>query len=124
MPGTPLATHLPVPHIIRGTFAYNEASGKKIGTLPSGAMVTGCKLRVDGAFNGAAPAPTVNIGWAGSTAAIAADGTIAPAAAGSKTGVLFPKLAADQDIIVTHTAGGGATAGLLEVIVEFYPHSS
>lgn len=122
MPATrpTLDARIPAIHAIRGTFKFDDASGKVIGALPKGAMISGCKVNVKTPFNAGTTNP-VTIGYDGAAAGIMAAATVAADAAGSKAGILFPVLDDDQDIFVTYSPTGAApTAGELEVLVEFY----
>jgi hypothetical protein len=116
MPGVPLLTAHPHVHVIRATFTKAD-HGKVIGTIPNGSKILGSVLNIGDAFDAGA---TLAVGWSGSTSSIMATATAAPTVLGDKAGVLFPKLAADQDVILTLGATNYA-AGSGEVWIKYSP---
>lgn len=116
MAGVPLLTAHPHTHVIRA--AFTKADDKKvIGTIPSGSKILGAVVNIGTAFSAGA---TAELGWADDTDGVMTSVTMAPTATGDKVGALYPKLAADQDIILTLGATNYA-AGAAEAWIWYSP---
>jgi hypothetical protein len=118
-----------VVHAIRGRVAYNTAGsgvGVEIGTIPAGSFVDTPIINVETAFN-AGTTNTVTVGSAGTPALLASSADVAPTATGYKTGSGAGRgnITADTPVVVTYTqAGTAATAGVVDVLIRYYPFPS
>lgn len=125
---TPRATQFQLVHYLRKLVNWNDtgiATGVKMGTLPSGAIVIGTDVSVVTAFN----AVTTNVLSAGSAATLtelAASATVAAGTAGLKQNIApnaspyIGPIATDLDVFVAYTqTGTAATAGQAVIIVKF-----
>ncbi|MCJ2085511.1 hypothetical protein MKK88_05815 [Methylobacterium sp. E-005] len=111
-------------HCIRRRVAFsdNAAAGVEIGVIPAGSHVKAMSVSIETAFSGGTP--TLSVGTTAVPAAFATSAGIAPGTAGYKpgqTGVGSGNVTADTQVLAF--VGGGATAGLADIIVEFYPHA-
>jgi hypothetical protein len=106
----------------RVTFADNAAAGVEIGVIPAGAFITATVANVETAFSGGTP--VVSVGTTAVPAAFATSTGIAPGTPGFKTGlsgVGQGNVTADTQVLAF--VSGGATAGLVDILVHFYPHA-
>ncbi len=113
-----------VVHVIRRRVAFsdNAAAGVEIGVIPAGSHVETVAVSVETAFSGGTP--TLSIGTTAVPAAFATSAGIAPGTAGYKSGlsgVGQGNVTADTQVLAF--VGGGATAGLADIVVRFYPHA-
>lgn len=111
-------------HAIRRRVAFsdNAAAGVEIGVIPAGAHVKSVAVSVETAFSGGTP--VVSVGTTAVPAAFATSASIAPGTAGYKgglTGVGQGNVTADTQVLAF--VSGGATAGLADIVVDFYPHA-
>lgn len=116
-------------HALRGRINFDSsgaATGIEIGTIPAGSFVGPVTVHVITAFNAA----TTNVLEVGTTADPDGFATSAGTASGA-TGVKLnltgaqsgDTLTADTPVVVRFTqTGAAATAGVAQVVVEFYPH--
>lgn len=112
-----------VVHCIRRRVAFsdNAAAGVEIGVIPAGSHVETVTVSVETAFSGGTP--TVSVGTTAVPAAFATSAGVAPGTAGYKpglSGVGQGNVTADTQVLAF--VGGGATAGLADILVRFYPH--
>lgn len=113
-----------VSHCIRRrvTFSDNAAAGIEIGVIPAGSHVETVAISVETAFTGGTP--TLSVGTTAAPAAYAQSTDVAPGTAGYKKGLSNT----GQGNVTTDTpvlafVGGGATAGLADILVRYYPHA-
>lgn len=112
-------------HYIRATVNWNDpgiATGRRIGTLPAGAIITRITARVVTAFNAA----TTNVLTVGTNATaynnLVASGNVTNTANTTSTpttgvGAIMP---ADTDVFATFTqTGAAATAGQVVYVIEY-----
>lgn len=112
-----------VTHAIRKrvTFADNAAAGVEIGVIPAGSHVRAMAASVETAFTGGTP--SVTVGTTAVPAAFATSAGIAPGTAGYKPGLFNTGQGnVNADTQVLAFVSGGATAGLVDLLIEFYPH--
>lgn len=105
----------------RVTFSDSAAGGVEIGVIPAGSFVTTVVANVESAFTGGTP--SVTIGTTAVPTAFATSAGIAPGTAGFKTGVASTgqgNVTADTQVLAF--VSGGATAGLVDLMIHFYPH--
>lgn len=105
----------------RVSFSDNVATGVEIGVIPAGSHVRACTVSVETAFTGGTP--SVTIGTSAVPNAFATSAGIAPGTAGYKPGLFNTgqgNVTADTQVLAF--VSGGATAGLVDMLVEFYPH--
>lgn len=112
-----------VVHCIRRRVAFsdNAAAGVEIGVIPAGSHVKSVAASVETAFSGGTP--VVSVGTTAVPAAFATSAGIAPGTAGYKgglSGVGQGNVTADTQVLAF--VSGGATAGLVDIVVDFYPH--
>jgi hypothetical protein len=107
-----------VVHYIAGTYsAASDATGKYIGTIPANSMVVSWHVNIVDAFGASA---TINLGWSGSTTAIAASASINPNATGSKAAAIAVRTTtSDRDVIFTVTEDEAVAQA--EVVIGFVP---
>lgn len=113
-----------VTHGIRRRVAFgdNSAAGIEIGVIPAGSHVRPVSVSIETAFTGGTP--TLTIGTAAVPAAFATSAQTIPGTAGYKSGLSNTgqgNVTADTPVLAF--VGGGATSGLADIYVEFYPHS-
>ncbi len=113
-----------VVHCIRRRVAFsdNATAGVEIGVIPAGSHVETVGVSVETAFSGGTP--TLSVGTTAVPAAFATSAGIAPGTAGYKaglSGVGQGNVTADTQVLAF--VGGGATAGLADIVVRFYPHA-
>ncbi len=111
-------------HCIRRRVLFSDSAtgGVEIGVIPAGSLVTTVAASVETAFSGGTP--SVTIGTTAAPAAFATSAQIAPGTAGFKTGLANTgqgNVTADTQVLAF--VSGGATAGLVDVLVHFYPHA-
>jgi len=107
----------------RVTFADTAAAGIEVGVIPAGSHVRTVSVAVEAAFTGGTP--VVSVGTTAVPAAFATSAGIAPGTAGYKPGLFGAgqgNVTADTTVLAF--VSGGATAGLADIYVEFYPHST
>lgn len=112
-----------VPHALRRRvlFSDNAAGGVEIGVMPAGSFVKAIVANVETAFTGGTP--VVSVGTTAVPTAFATSAGIAPGTAGYKTGLTSTgqgNVTADTQVLAF--VSGGATAGLVDFLVEYYPH--
>jgi hypothetical protein len=107
-----------VVHYIAGTYsAASDATGKYIGTIPANSMVVSWHVNIVDKFGASA---TINLGWSGSTTAIAASASINPDATGSKAAAIAVRTTtSDRDVIFTVTEDEAVAQA--EVVIGFVP---
>ena len=110
-------------HCIRRRVAFsdNAAAGVEIGVIPAGSFVTTTVANVETAFSGGTP--VVSVGTTAVPAAFATSAGIAPGTAGFKGGLAGAgqgNVTGDTQVLAF--VSGGATAGLVDILVHFYPH--
>lgn len=110
-------------HIIRRRVAFsdNATGGVEIGVIPAGSHVGTVGVSVETAFSGGTP--TLTVGTTAANAAFAQSSDVVPGTAGYKSGLKNTgqgNVTADTQVLAF--VGGGATAGLADIIVHFYPH--
>ena len=94
----------------------------EIGVIPAGSHVETVTVSVETAFSGGTP--TLSVGTTAVPASFATSAGIAPGTAGYKpglSGVGQGNVTADTQVLAF--VGGGATAGLADILVRFYPHA-
>ena len=108
----------PVVQAMAATYDVDtDATLKLIGKAPAKSMFVGYALTKPEAFTAAS---TVTIGWAGDTAALLADATIAPTNTTLKAGSLAVETGtSDRDVIFTVSEGGAA--GRMNLVLYFVP---
>lgn len=127
MPGTARQSHEQQVHYLRKRVNFNDAgvaTGALVGTLPAGAIITDVSVLIATAFNGTTN--DINVGTTATGAQVAATAQIIPGTAGQKKPTAYQALgvmAADQDIWVSFTQTGAATAGVGYVVVNFTPNN-
>lgn len=105
----------------RVAFSDNATAGVEIGVIPAGAHVRTVSVSVETAFSGGTP--SVTVGTTAAPAAFATSAGIAPGTAGYKPGLFNTgqgNVTADTQVLAFVT--GGATAGLADIYLEYYPH--
>ena len=113
-------------HYLRTLMNYNDADigGRKIGTIPAGSNILRTNTVASTAVNYATPA-TLSVGFSAAAATDLVNATsVISATANVVTQAPSGKalLASDTDIYVTLAGTGtAATAGVVEVIVEYAP---
>ena len=107
-----------VVHYIAGTYsAASDATGKYIGTIPANSMIVSWHVNIVDAFGASA---TINLGWSGSTTAIAASASINPNATGSKAAAIAVRTTtSDRDVIFTVTEDEAVAQA--ECVIGFVP---
>ncbi len=107
-----------VVHYIAGTYsAANDATGKYIGTIPANSMIVSWHVNIVDAFGASA---TINLGWSGSTTAIAASASINPNATGSKAAAIAVRTTtSNRDVIFTVTEDEAVAQA--ECVIGFVP---
>lgn len=113
-----------VVHVIRRRVAFsdNATGGVEIGVIPAGSHIETVNASVETAFTGGTP--VVSIGTSVANAAFATSASVAPGTAGYKAGLFNTgqgNVTADTQVLAF--VSGGATAGLADIIVKFYPHA-
>jgi hypothetical protein len=114
-------------HGIRGVLNFDSpAAGVELGTIPAGSFVKSVTAHVITAFN-AGTTNTVDVGTTADPDGFAATAGVLPAATGVKLNLTGAQsgdtLTADTVVIAKYTqAGTAATAGKVQILVEFYPH--
>lgn len=112
-----------VVHVIRKRVGFSDTAtaGIEIGVIPAGSHVETCAVSVETAFTGGTP--VVTIGTTAVPAAFATSAGIAPGTAGYKPGLFNTgqgNVTADTQVLAF--VSGGATAGLADIVVRYYPH--
>jgi hypothetical protein len=105
----------------RVNFAQTATGGVEIGVIPAGSHVSTVNVSVETAFTGGTP--VVTIGTAAVPAAFATSAGIVPGTAGYKPGLFNTgqgNVTADTQVLAF--ISGGATTGLADILVHFYPH--
>lgn len=105
----------------RVTFADTATAGIEIGVIPAGSHVGTVAVSVEGAFTGGTP--VVTVGTTAVPTAFATSTGIAPGTAGYKAGLTSTgqgNVTADTQVLAF--VSGGATAGVVDILVHFYPH--
>lgn len=105
----------------RVTFSDNAATGVEIGVIPAGTHVGTVAVSVETAFTGGTP--VVTVGTSAAATAFATSTGIAPGTAGYKSGLSSTgqgNVTADTQVLAF--VSGGATAGVADILVHFYPH--
>ncbi len=114
-------------HYIRKTVNWNDTgigSGVKIGTLPSGAMVTRTDVYIPTAFN-ASSSNSLSLGTSGTTTELLAVATVVASATGYKNGQpnaspFLGAIASDQDVYALYAqTGTAATAGQAVFTIQY-----
>lgn len=112
-----------VVHAIRRRVAFsdNAAAGVEIGVIPAGSFVKLVLANKETAFSGGTP--SVTVGTTAVPTAFATSANLAPGTAGylavpASTGQ--GNVTADTQVLAF--VSGGATAGLVDLLIEFYPH--
>lgn len=110
-----------VVHYIAGTYsAASDASGKYIGTIPANSMIVSWHVNIVDAFGPGGGSATVDIGWTGSTSAVAANASILPLATGAKAAAIAARTTtSDRDIIWTVTEQDAVAQA--ECVIGFVP---
>ena len=121
---TPRIYHLDVLHYLRGTVTYSDAgisSGKKVGTLPNGALIHNTNVFVETAFNAA----TTNVLTLGTNSSsyndiVASGGVDETSATGQNVPGATAPLTADKDVFVRYTqTGTAATTGKAHFTIAY-----
>jgi len=124
-------TGLQVVHFLRRTVNYNDTnigtSDKvKLGTLPAGAFIVKCLVRVDTAFN----AGTTNVLTVGTSGGSDADIVGSADVTEGSTGTVVVttgnglSITSDTDIYIKYTqTGTAATTGAATIVLEYAPNS-
>lgn len=112
-------------HCIRRRVAFsdNAAAGVEIGVIPAGSFIEPVTVNVETAFSGGT-SPAVSVGTTAANAAFATGAGIAAGTAGAKSGLISTgqgNVTADTQVLAFVT--GAPTAGLVDIIVRFYPHA-
>lgn len=105
----------------RVSFTDTATAGVEIGVIPAGSHVRPVSVSVETAFTGGTP--VVSVGTTAVPAAFATSAGIAPGTAGYKSGLSNTgqgNVTADTQVLAF--VSGGATAGLVDIYIEFYPH--
>lgn len=106
-----------VVHYIAATYNVdNDASGKVIGTIPANSLIVSWNVNVTEAFTASS---TVDIGWTGTTDAVAATAAVIPTSAGAKAAAKAVRVTANTDVILTVSETGND--GKLEVAIAYVP---
>lgn len=126
----PRKHHLQSPHTLRGRVTFGQsgiATGVELGVIPAGSFVKPGIVKIEEAFNAA----TTNVLVVGSIADDDGFITSAGAAAGvlgvktSLTGAQTGNVTTDTQVLVKFTqSGAAATAGIADIVLEYYPHST
>jgi 3-hydroxyisobutyrate dehydrogenase-like beta-hydroxyacid dehydrogenase len=106
----------------RVVFSDNAAAGVEIGVIPAGSFVKSVFANKETAFSGGTP--VVSVGTTAVPTAFATSANLAPGTAGylavpASTGQ--GNVTADTQVLAF--VSGGATAGLVDLVIEFYPHA-
>lgn len=117
---TRAARQLPyqVVHYIAGTYsAAADATGKYIGTIPANSMVVSWHVNITDAFGSSG---SINLGWSGSTNAIAPSASINENVVGDYAAVRAVNVGtSDVDVIWTVTEDEAAAKA--ECVIGFVP---
>ena len=110
-----------VVHYIAGTYsAASDATGKYIGTIPANSMIVSWHVNIVDAFGSGMSGATVNLGWSGSTSAIAASASILPLSTGAKAAATAVRTTtSDRDVIWTVTEDEAVAQA--ECVIGFVP---
>jgi hypothetical protein len=126
----PRKYHANVQHCVRGRITFSDTgvtTGIEIGKIPAGSFVLPPVVNIETAFN-AATTNVLVVGTSADDDGYLTNAVSASGVAGVKTGVtgaLLGNNAADVSVLVKYTqTGTAATAGVADVIVPYYPHSS
>ena len=118
-------------HSIRTTVTWNGAATQAIGTLPAGAVLLQALAVCTTAFDGTGPSPAVTVGYTAAQTAIIPTCTLTLNAVTGETASALGadlyassakkvKFYAAQTVVNGYlTAGGGASAGALDVILIY-----
>lgn len=105
----------------RVSFSDNATAGVEIGVIPAGSHVRTVSAAVETPFTGGTP--VVTVGTTTVPAAFATSAGLAPGTAGYKPGQFGTgqgNVTADTQVLAF--VSGGATAGLIDIYIEYFPH--
>jgi hypothetical protein len=117
--------HQTMTHFLRKTVNFDDndaATGVSVGTLPSGAIITGVTASVTTAFN-AGTTNVLTVGVSGTLDKYAAAGDITEGSVGVTTITSNnEQVTSDTEVLASFTESGtAATAGSAEIVIEYIP---